>query len=449
MLGRWRRGLGKRRQGHRYLQIGFICVWLQIMRICEQLSGEEPFVLTDPDRAERVRAARPLHAPGLVDLAVRGLCEVDEAGAAVLEEFAKLPPGRGWRMFDLALRDGIDAIPDAPPRLRELVAELTTPPDWAEPELFDRGATLWWRISTVNAVAMLAALVSAYQYGDLVKPLVMNGRFRQMGARRFEETARWTAAAAAPGAMRRNTEGFRETVRLRILHATISRNFRASERWDEVAWGAPANLTAASLTIIAFLGAPLRGLELVGVKLTDEDHHAMAHQWSCIGSMLGVPDRLLPRSVEWAEAFLAATRPILCEPDESSMAMVAALRENVIRPSRLLPGPLARVTDDPLRRIASRALMSMSRPFIEQLIDARTADVLGVPRGPLSHWIPLARPAFKAREALRRTGLFGSDLTIAERQRRGFIRLLDQVGEAARPARPHDMPTPAQLRKSV
>lgn len=419
------------------------------MRICEQLdAGPEPFVLADPVRAERVRVARPLHAPGLVDLAVRGLCEVDEVGAAVLEEFAKMPPGHGWRVLDRALTDGIDAIPDAPERLRELVVELTTPPEWADPELFDRGAAMWWRISLVNALTMLAALVSAYRYGDLVKPLVMNGRFREMGARRFEETARWTIAATAPGSLRPGTDGFREIVRLRILHATVSRNFRASERWDEVAWGAPVHDTAGSLTLIGFLTAPLRGLEEVGVRLTDEDRHAMAHQWSCIGAMLGVPDHLLPRSVEWADAFLAATESILYEPDESSMAMVGALCENVINPSRLLPGPLARRLDDPLRRLASRALMSMSRPIIEKGISPETADLLGVPRGPLSHWVSVARPAFKAREALRRTGLFGSDHAIAERQRKAFARRLDLMGAAKRPARAQDMPTPTQLRES-
>ncbi|ORV24644.1 hypothetical protein AWB98_20580 [Mycolicibacterium conceptionense] len=393
-----------------------------------------------------MRVARWLHSPELVDMAVGGLCEVDELGAAVLDEFDQLPPGHGRRLLEIALDDGIDAIADAPPRLRELVAALTTPPEWVEHEVFDRGAALWWRISMVNSLAMLAALVSAYQYGDLVKPLVMNGRFRQMGARRFEETARWVIAAAAPGAMRLNSEGFRETVRLRILHATISRNLHASQRWDEIAWGAPANVTAASLTTIGFFLAPLRGLELLGVPLSDDDRHAMAHQWSCIGSMLGVPDRLLPQSVHWADEFRLAALAVLSEPDDSSIAMVASLRENVIRPATLLPEPFASIADEPMRRRGSRALMAMSRPFIEQHVDPETADILGVPRGPLSHWVSFARPVVKAREAVRRTGLLGTDLAIGERQRHAFIRRLDQMGAARRPARADEMPTPAQLR---
>ncbi|MEE4023072.1 oxygenase MpaB family protein [Gordonia sp. PKS22-38] len=416
------------------------------MTKCEQSDRDRWFILADPRRAERARAARLLHPPHLVDLAVGGLCEHDELASALLDEFDRLPATHGRHLLEAALDDGLDAIADAPSRVRELVAELITPPSWVDQDLFDRGAAMWWRISMVNSVAMLAALVSAYQYGDLVKPLVMNGRFRQMGARRFEETARWTIAAAAPGAMLPRSEGFRETVRLRMLHATIGRNFAASGRWNELAWGAPVNMTAASLTNIGFFLAPLRGLQLAGVPLSDDDCHAMAHQWSAIGSMLGLPDRLLPDSVEWADEFRLAAFAVLDEPDDSSREMVASLRENVISPAAAFPEFIEIRAGASMRRVSSRALMAMSRPFIEQHVSRETADLLGVPNGPLTHWIKLARPFVKMREAVRRTGLLGSDLEIGERQRRAFGRRLDLMGAAHRPARVDDMPTPAQLR---
>ena len=390
-------------------------------------AASEPFVLGDPARAALVARAKTRHDPEIVDRLVRGMCRGDAIGDAAVETVFAMPGRSGWDLLDRALADGLEAVPDAPNSVRELVEQVTRPPSWVDFERVRRGAIVWWRFSSATRGASVTSLVLGYQHGDLIKALALNGRLVDRSARRVEETARWVALAAEPGGMAIGAPGFRETVRVRLVHAMVRRSLRRSGRWDDLHWGAPVHAAAGSRTLSAFLIPGVRTLRTLGIEYTRDELDALCQLWSWVGYVMGVPEELLPRSLELAEELRHIGSEIYFGPDEDSERLMAALREQVVHAEYLLP-PRFREWGRPYARKAiAYVTLAMCRPLVVAFSSEAAADAARLPRGPISHWPTFVRPIARAREAARRRGWLGSDEEISKRQRASFLRTLERL----------------------
>lgn len=159
-------------------------------------------VRAQPSRFGDLDDARRRYDPEVIDKICRSVFETDEAADRLVNAFAELPGGAGWRMLDTALRDGLDAVPDAPPALTEFLEDTLTPPDWVDFELVDRGAVAWWRAGGQLQLLALTAGSLAYGYStSFARPLLLTGRLEQMAGRRLGETSRWVLQATRPGAL--------------------------------------------------------------------------------------------------------------------------------------------------------------------------------------------------------------------------------------------------------
>ena len=73
---------------------------------------------TIPSRFGDLEAVRAKHDPEIVDTLVKSVFETDTDADELVVAFEELPGGSGWQMLDQGLRNGIDAVPDAPPAVR-------------------------------------------------------------------------------------------------------------------------------------------------------------------------------------------------------------------------------------------------------------------------------------------------------------------------------------------
>ncbi|MFB8282286.1 oxygenase MpaB family protein [Nocardia colli] len=384
----------------------------------------------DPARAARIDRARQYAPDDAVDRVVRGLFRTDSVIDAVVADFAAMDRGAGWRVLGEALRGQDPNPPGAPDSLRELLTPLLNPPDWFEPDQVRRGAQLWWRFAPAVIIGMGGTLLSAYAYGDLNKPQAMNSRSEIMAARRYEETARWVLAATEPGRLGPGGTGFDSTIRIRFVHAMVRRHLRESGSWDRTAWGEPIHTTGMAVTAQAFLLLPLAMYELFDISLRDDELEAIRQLWFWIAYLMGVPDELLPHSLERAAAFNLAATVVFAPPDEDTVILTKALLRSGLRAERVLPQPLRPIVAPVLRPVVSTLVWGGAGRIVNSFTDPD-----GTP--PRNHPVVLTlRQVARAREWLRHNGRLGTDEHIAVRQRAVLAAALDAMKAESAPVDP-------------
>jgi len=319
--------------------------------------------------------------------------EGDPAADAVVAAFAARPGGEGWRQLEDAL-DGRAS----PAEVEALLAPLREPPAWLDLDLADAGAVAYWRVGapTLFLTLTYGSLAFGYQSADLVRPLAATGRLERMAPRRIAETSRWAVAVTTPGGMHPGADGWRASVRVRLVHALVRRHLQASADWDP-AWGVPISVAGGFATAIGgFFVVPLRAMRDLGVRFSPSELEAIAHLWRWIAYVMGVPEDLLPASARQAQDWVATALAQGGEPTDDSPRLMRAL---------LYEG----MNLGPVSPLAAQVVGALSRRWMGQ----EMADRLEVPGARLSRLVPLVRPVIRARDVVRASGLLGSDRRVA------------------------------------
>lgn len=360
--------------------------------------------------ARRADEARREHPPELVDRLVAGSFEGDPLADSLVASFKGMPGGAGWKMLDEALLHGAGVVPGAPAQLEELLAPALEPPAWVDLDLVDAGALAYWRSGGLNLglALMCGSLAYGYQSARLTRPLAATGRLERMAPRRLQETSRWVAVATRPGALRPGGDGLRATVRLRLVHALVRSHLLAMPGWDLGEWGVPISASDSLVTAIGgFMSMPLRALKDLGVRFSPAELEAMTHQWAWIGSLMGVPEQLIPHSYGEACETIEVALVLDDGPNEDSPKLMRALLYHGTEFP--LEQRLPRLARRPARALKARFIGGFARRWM----DDEMADRLGVPDTALTRLTPLLRPLTLTRELARASNLLGSDERIA------------------------------------
>lgn len=228
----------------------------------------------------------------LLDLIGRRLYARDEPGAELVRAMRSDAAGGRVTMaqFRRALDEGVRAVPDAPPALVRFFAEVDDVPDWVDFGLVERGAGVVRRMGrTATDVLLQLSLIGGYRFGGPADLLVATGALSGASAmRRLGETETWTQAVTRPGGLRRDGEGFRLTVHVRVMHALINHRFESGGRWDVERWGLPVNQSDQAATLGLFNSTLLLGARALGRLVSAEDSRAVMHLWKYVGRLLGV-----------------------------------------------------------------------------------------------------------------------------------------------------------------
>lgn len=88
--------------------------------------------------------------------------------------------------------------------------------------------------------------------------------------------------------MRRDGDGFRLTVHVRVMHALVNHDFEANDRWDIPRYGLPINQSDQAGTLGLFNSTVLLGMRMLGRIVTRAESPAIMHLWKYVGWLMGV-----------------------------------------------------------------------------------------------------------------------------------------------------------------
>lgn len=232
--------------------------------------------------------------PDLADAYVTNTLVGDPLADAAMRSLADLAPAESHRLIDAAMeRDG-EGLRDAPEPLRELFGELENPPASVEfdPAKAAVGARAFYRYSDMFFVGLvLDSLVTGLTEG-LAKAFWITGRTAG-NLRRVRQNTRQLIEITLPGGMERHGDGWKLTVRIRLIHARLRHLLGESGEWDVPAEGVPLNMAHMSLAATGFSAINLQSARKLGVPLTDEESEGFMHIWRYVTWLLGVPEELL------------------------------------------------------------------------------------------------------------------------------------------------------------
>lgn len=341
-----------------------------------------------PARVRRVAEARERYGD-LVERMSTFLERGDPTADEAIASLAGFEPAARAAFIDAALED---EPADAPAPLQALVSDARAVPPWVDWDRIERAGVVFRRAGVFGGLTLgLRSLVHGYAAPAGNKPLAFSGRLTARADRRLAETGRFVTAVAAPGGMRPGGDGWRITLKVRLMHAQVRRLVLDTGRWDRVQWSLPINQHDMLATIFLFSNVFVEGLRLFGLHVTDEEADDYQHLWRWVARVIGVVPELEVSTYAEARRLAEYVNLTQGEPDADSRALVSALLE----------GPLRRARTDEERRRAE-GQVALARGLCRSLAGEEVADGLGLPRDRYRFVLAGVRASVRTMESVRR-----------------------------------------------
>ena len=316
---------------------------------------------------EKARAV----APDIADKYVAHTLTGDPLAEAMTEDLAEFSSEESRRLIEAAMnQEGEEALRDAPDSLRKFFKDAETPPEWLEYAAFAPGVRMFHRNSQVILGAFVAGVLIEGFTTNIAKSFFITGRVRDQGVRRLGQNNRHMMEIFLSGGMYRHGDGWKLSVRIRIVHARLRYLLNNSEDWDAEAWGAPISAAHLGYAISAFSARLLMHMKTLGADYNDEEYASFMAVWRYSGHLMGIPQTILFRDAE--EALKLYDVGLICEPSSQIESVVMA--HSLVNSAPLIAG----VAEPQARRSLARYVYRVSRGLIGQ----ETADALMYP--PLS-----------------------------------------------------------------
>lgn len=315
----------------------------------------------------------------------------DPLADAVAAEIRADPKARA--RFDRALDQGIEAVENPGPALVALFASVDAVPGWVDFDRMDDGAATYVRDGEDTYLALLASLVAGYRSGDASKALTMSRRFIEYAPRRAEETMIWMLSVVKQGGMRRFGDGFRMTMRVRLVHAFVRAACLNSPAWRFDDWGMPVNQFDLGRGICGeFTTVAFDARRKLGYSFTDDQVAAMLHLWRYVGHVLGLEPWLQPATIWQAEQMAAFADLTATSIDDDSRQLANAVIN--IEPTRLRAQG---------KHVQAWIIEHITHGYMRRFAGEEIADLYGLRNTPFKYLCALRRP-FIRRAHLRQIG---------------------------------------------
>lgn len=275
----------------------------------------------------------------------------------------------------------IDQIEGAPKSLKDLVAQLEDTPDFVDFDQIDQGAAAFSRHAREAGLALsTTSLVSGYGNPSASKPLIMTGRFSEMAPVRAIETSMWVFTVARPRGLHRASEGFKRTVRVRMIHAFVRRHILADDEWDIDADGIPINQSDLAYTVVEFMWLPVRSMQMLGVYYIPDDLAAIYAMWRYMAHLMGVDACLVPSNAEQAQQLEDLHMTLGHPPNDDCRLLTHALLTDVLAVDVKQASGIIGIVG---RRYGREFVHGLTRAFVGN----RIADELTIDSTPW-RWVP-------------------------------------------------------------
>lgn len=232
-------------------------------------------------------------------------------------------------LFEKALAEGIDNVPDAPEPLREFFIGVERIPDWVDPEKLRKGQRALARGGADGmSIARDVSLLGGYQFSGFNKTLLRTGALEKGSNKRFAETMQWAMDVISDGGLAPLGVGYRSTLHVRLIHAFVRRHVSAMPDWRADQWGLPVNQTDMAATLVGALVAPPVASLAMGILPAPGELDAIAHLTRYVGWLIGVEDEWLPHSFRDSIRVLYHTSTALAVPDETTQQLSVPMAQD-------------------------------------------------------------------------------------------------------------------------
>ena len=264
----------------------------------------------------------------LADRYVSHLYVGDPDADRVVEDMASLSREDSARFISAAMNQNEPVMRAAPQSLKTFFERLENVPDWFSSEAALPGCRLFYRWPYVFTATLVGAgLIEGFSSG-IAKSFLYTGRLLDgnQGVRRLKQNNRHQVELFLPGGLEREGEGWKLTVRLRLIHAQARRLINSQPDWDTAAWGSPISAAHLGLANTVFSARVLHYFEkLMRLKPSAEERASFMLIWRYQGYLAGIPEALVARTEEEANHIFDIG--MTCEPPPplESVAMANAL----------------------------------------------------------------------------------------------------------------------------
>ncbi len=209
-------------------------------------------------------------------------------------------------------------------------------PDWFDPKLAEIGAVAYRRYPLMLIWLLRnVALMAGYSIPALSLPLIQTGALMHDALPRLMRTYAYILAVSEHSQLESDTkvlaigaEGWRQSIKVRQIHTLVRQNLlkgkltsadgiiegsyqhhNADGSWNSDYWGLPINQTDMIATHLQFSLLIMRGLKLLGARISDEEAEGILHLWNLASYWMGVDLQRLPQTEaacwEWLYTYLS------------------------------------------------------------------------------------------------------------------------------------------------
>ena len=244
----------------------------------------------------------------------------DPPADKLLAELAPLGQAETGRLIRIGMDGDDSALRDAPVCVREFFDSLAEPPAWVDQSEFTPGIRLFHRNVQVVLAALLGGVLVEGFSTNIAKSFFITGRLRDQGIRRLKQNNRHMVEIFLPGGLERDGDGWKLTVRIRLVHAQARLLLSRSEDWDSAAWGVPISAAHLGFAVTAFSARLLKHIGGLGASVDSDERTSFMAVWRYVSYLMGIPDTILfQNEVDALELFEIGA---MCEPPPSMESII-------------------------------------------------------------------------------------------------------------------------------
>lgn len=240
--------------------------------------------------------------------------------------------------------NNVDNNPINHPSFSALNTQFSQHPDWFDPKLAEIGAIAYRRYPLMLIWLLRnVALMAGYSIPALSLPLIQTGALMHDALPRLMRTYAYILAVSEHPQLNTSThptrksidqvlaigsEGWRQSIQVRQIHTLVRQNLlkgkgnadkgvtanadqhrNADGSWNTDYWGIPINQTDMIATHLQFSLLIMRGLRLLGARISTEEAEGILHLWNLASYWMGVDLQRLPKDEaacwEWLYTYLS------------------------------------------------------------------------------------------------------------------------------------------------
>lgn len=201
-----------------------------------------------------------------------------------------------------------------------------TVPGWVDFDELEKGRRVFLRFGPLQGLVLLcSSLVEGYSYNKPAQVLVSTGRLQKDVTKRIYETGQLLHNMVGTGGIRPGSIGHRTLMEVRLVHSAVRQFLWHSGKWNAEKYDQPINQEDMAGTVLEFDFMVARGIERLGVRVSDSEKRLMQYYWRYAGYVLGVDPALLPASIEEQSVLAMQLMSHLYSPTEDGEKLAKAL----------------------------------------------------------------------------------------------------------------------------